>query len=159
MTVWDEIRCLHVDEAGHDDGVPVVQERPAKHEAPVVPDGDGVDETSFDLHCRHRSINHATSIGIRERDPSHNSQPHALAVGRADMTWNGHRSTYLRRGRRGRAWRRGRWRSRSGRAGAGCTLRRPSSAATGDVMPPPPQIRYDGDREETHGTLSGWNGI
>ena len=50
-----EMRCLHVDEAGHDDGVPVVQERPAEHEAPVVPDGDGVDEPSFDLHCRHQS--------------------------------------------------------------------------------------------------------
>ena len=61
-----EMRCLHVDEAGHDDGVPVVQERPAEHEAPVVPDGDGVDEPSFDLHCRHQSINHATTIGIRE---------------------------------------------------------------------------------------------
>lgn len=42
---------VHVDEAGHDDGVPVVDERPPEREAPVVPDGDGVDEPSLHLHC------------------------------------------------------------------------------------------------------------
>lgn len=62
------MRWLHVDEAGHDDSVPVVQERPAKHEAPVVPDGDGVDEPSFDLHCRHQLINRR-----HQKAPSHNS--------------------------------------------------------------------------------------
>jgi hypothetical protein len=75
------MRCIHVDEAGHDDGVPVVKERPAEHEAPVVPDGDGVDEPSFDLHCRHQPTTQQASASEKLTVTSQNSEPQGLAVG------------------------------------------------------------------------------
>ena len=107
------MRCLHVDEAGHDDGVPVVQKGTAEHEAPVVPDGDGVDEPSFDLHCRHQ-----LTIGIRKLQAStlnpicFHLQPQRPVAGSVEQRWRGCQTawngtaaarTYLRRGRRGRA--------------------------------------------------------
>jgi hypothetical protein len=50
MRERDACLCLHVDEAGHDNRVSVIEERAAEHEVAEIPDGDGVDQPRFDLH-------------------------------------------------------------------------------------------------------------
>lgn len=76
-------RCLHVDESGHDDGVPIVDVRPPEHEAAVVPDGDGVDESPFDLHCRQqRSHREREEASASEPEPSARSTRETARRGR-----------------------------------------------------------------------------
>ena len=143
---------LHVDESGHDDGVPVVEERAPEHEAAVVPDGDGVDEPSLHLHCTHQSeqrqFDSFSSRIYATMDGTWGQRVGAMAEGKGE-------GTDLRRGRRGRARRRGRWRSRSGRAGGGCTLRRPGSAQ-GNTLGETRESNRGFDDEEEGGGGEAW---
>lgn len=65
-SVTTRCACLHVDESGHDDGISVIEERPAEDEVSVIPDGDGVDQAPFDLHCTYQSNSNKSLIEISE---------------------------------------------------------------------------------------------